>query len=82
MDIPYLNLGRTFYFLTSVLDGFSRSIVHYNNVRLHSAFGYVKPADKLAGRAEEINASRDRRLETARAKRKEKRNEQVAWQAA
>ena len=58
----------------------------YNEVRLHSAIGYVTPADKLAGRAEEINAQRDRRLEEARAKRKqkrsEKRKEQVASQAA
>jgi len=30
MDIAYLNLGGTFYFLTSVLDGFSRSIVHWD----------------------------------------------------
>lgn len=187
MDISYLNLGGTFYFLISVLDGFSRSIVHweicesmreqdvelvlqkalekcpgvkpriisdngpqfiakdfkvflrifglshartspyypqsngklerwhgtikqecirpsspqtveeaikrvrdyvdhYNNHRLHSAIGYVTPADKLAGRAKEINAQRDRRLEEARAKRKQKRGEngkeQVASQAA
>lgn len=174
MDISYLNLGGTFYFLISVLDGFSRSIVHwdirekmeeldveivlqkaleetpgakpriisdngpqfiakdfkvflrvfglthartspyypqsngklerwhgtikdecirascprtveeakkrvtdyvehYNQVRLHSAIGYVTPADKLAGLADEINDARDRRLELARKKRKAKR---------
>lgn len=28
-DISYLNLGGTFYFLISVLDGFSRAIVHW-----------------------------------------------------
>ena len=28
MDIFYLNLGGTFYLLISVLDGFSRRIVH------------------------------------------------------
>lgn len=47
---------------------------------------YVTPADKLAGRAVEINAQRDRWLEEARAKRKqkrsEKRNEPVASQVA
>ncbi len=59
---------------------------HYNKVRLHSAIGYVAPADKLAGCAQEINAQRDRRLEEAREprkqKRSEKRKEQVASQAA
>ncbi|MDZ4849742.1 MAG: DDE-type integrase/transposase/recombinase [Pirellulaceae bacterium] len=29
IDISYLNLGGTFYFLISVLDGFSRYIVHW-----------------------------------------------------
>ncbi len=29
VDISYLNLGGTFYFLISVLDGFSRYIVHW-----------------------------------------------------
>ncbi len=29
IDISYLNLGGTFYFLISVLDGFSRFIVHW-----------------------------------------------------
>ena len=29
-------------------------VEHYNNVRLHSAIGYVTPADKLAGREKEI----------------------------
>ena len=46
---------------------------HYNNVRLHSAIGYVAPADKLAGRDVEIFKERDRKLELARAKRKLKR---------
>ena len=40
---------------------------HYNNVRLHSAIGYVTPADKLAGREDEIHSERDRKLEEARA---------------
>jgi putative transposase len=46
---------------------------HYNNRRLHSAIGYVSPADKLAGREAEIFALRDQRLEAARARRKERR---------
>lgn len=47
---------------------------HYNHVRLHSAIGYVTPADKLAGRAEAIWAERDRKLEAARAERKSRAN--------
>ena len=42
---------------------------HYNNVRLHSALGYVTPADKLIGLEKEIFAERDRKLEEARQRR-------------
>jgi putative transposase len=42
---------------------------HYNHVRLHSAIGYVTPADKLAGIEQEIFAERDRKLEVARERR-------------
>ena len=42
---------------------------HYNRVRLHSAIGYVTPADKLAGREPAIFAERDRKLEEARQRR-------------
>ena len=38
-------------------------VAHYNEVRLHSAIGYVAPADKLAGREPEIFAERDRKLD-------------------
>jgi hypothetical protein len=48
-------------------------VEHYNHVRLHGAIGYIAPADKLAGREEEIWAARDRRLEAARAERKRRR---------
>jgi transposase InsO family protein len=48
-------------------------VEHYNDHRLHSAIGYVAPADKLAGREKEIWALRDQRLEAARARRKERR---------
>ena len=53
---------------------------HYNNVRLHSAIGYITPWDKLQGREKEILAARDRKLEAARERRKEKRH--AARQAA
>ena len=39
---------------------------HYNNVRLNSATGYITPKDMLAGRQQEIQAERDRKLEQAR----------------
>ena len=48
-------------------------VKHYNTVRLHSAVGYITPADKLAGREEEIFAARDRKLAEARDKRQQRR---------
>jgi putative transposase len=48
-------------------------INHYNTVRLHSAIGYVSPADKLNGRDQEIFKERDRKLEEARKLRKQNR---------
>jgi putative transposase len=51
----------------------ARYVEHYNHVRLHSAIGYVAPADKLAGREAEIFAERDRKLAEARQRRKEQR---------
>jgi putative transposase len=41
-------------------------VEHYNNVRLNSATGYVTPKDMLAGRQQEIDAERDRKLEESR----------------
>jgi putative transposase len=55
-------------------------VEHYNTVRLHSAIGYVTPADKLAGREREIWQDRDRKLETARELRSQRR--QKAREAA
>ena len=52
-----------------------RFVEHYNTVRLHSAIGYVTPADRLAGREQEIWAERDRKLEAARALRRQARAE-------
>ena len=48
-------------------------VEHYNTVRLHSATGYITPADMLAGRQVEILAERDRRLEQARQQRQQRR---------
>lgn len=45
-------------------------VEHYNNFRLHSAIGYITPADKLAGREKEIWMNRDRKLEVARERRR------------
>jgi len=50
-------------------------VEHYNTVRLHSAIGYVTPADKLAGREREIWLERDRKLETARELRRQRRQQ-------
>jgi transposase InsO family protein len=47
---------------------------HYDTVRLHSAIGYVTPADKLAGRDRAIFAERDRKLNQARLARQARRN--------
>ena len=44
-------------------------VEYYNNVRLNSAVGYITPKDMLAGRQQEINAERDRKLEEARKQR-------------
>jgi transposase InsO family protein len=50
-----------------------RFVNHYNAVRLHSAIGYVTPADRLAGRHLQIFSERDHKLELARQNRQTKR---------
>jgi putative transposase len=45
-------------------------VTYYNHERLHSAIGFVTPADKLAGREQAIWDARDQKLETARAQRR------------
>ena len=47
----------------------AKYVEEYNQVRLHSALGYIAPADKLAGKEQLIYAKRDRKLEEARARR-------------
>ena len=52
-----------------------RYLEHCNTARLHSAIGFVRPADMLAGRSEEIHAARDRKLEQAREQRQLRRRQ-------
>jgi putative transposase len=48
-------------------------VAYYNQVRLHSAIGYVTPNDRLLGNDEVIHAARDRKLAEAREHRKHMR---------
>lgn len=50
-------------------------VEYYNQVRLHSALGYVSPQARLEGRHTEIYAERDRKLEAAREQRRQKRSQ-------
>ncbi len=51
----------------------ARYVAYYNEVRLHSAIGYITPKDKLDGREKAIFAERDRKLAEARERRKAQR---------
>lgn len=53
----------------------STYVKHYNEVRLHSAIGYITPADCLCGLGDQIHAERDRKLEEARVRRRTKSND-------
>lgn len=55
-------------------------VKEYNELRLHSAIGYITPKDKLEGNADRIHLERDRKLEGARQARKTHRklDEQMA----
>jgi transposase InsO family protein len=48
---------------------------HYNTVRLHSAIGFVTPADMLVGRQKAIHEARDHKLEEARRQRQLRRQQ-------
>lgn len=45
-------------------------VAHYNNVRLHSAIGYVTPRDRLEGNHKAIFEQRDKKLALAREQRR------------
>jgi putative transposase len=48
----------------------ARFVDHYNHERLHSAIGYITPADKLNGLEQVIAEDRDAKLEAARERRR------------
>ena len=48
-------------------------VEHYNNVRLNIAIAYITPKEMLAGRAQEIHADGDRKLEAGRQQRQIRR---------
>ena len=48
-------------------------VEHYNDVRLHSAIGYIAPLDRLEGRHQQIHDERDRKLAEARDRRRQLR---------
>lgn len=48
-------------------------VTHYNEVRLHSALGYITPNDRLQGKHTEIFEARDRKLVEARQRRQQLR---------
>jgi len=53
----------------------SEFVDYYNNERLHSAIGYISPKDKLEGHCDTILAQREQKLNDARQKRKQRREE-------
>ena len=55
-----------------VVDQFVR---YYNEVRLHSAIGYVTPLDRLSGRDQDILAERKRKLALAQQRRQQQHSE-------
>jgi len=68
--------------LQEAIEQMRRFVLHYNEKRLHSAIGYITPADKLLGRADIIHAQREDKLTAARLARKAKRSAKVEQQLA
>jgi transposase InsO family protein len=62
--------------LEEALELVSSYVDAYNHARLHSALGYITPADKLNGLETVIFAERDRKLEEARRRRQQARQAQ------
>ena len=56
-----------FEYAQKVIDDY---VDNYNNVRLHSAIGYITPYDMLNGRAPAIQAERCQKLKEARERRR------------
>jgi putative transposase len=52
-------------------------VAYYNECRLHSAIGYVTPADMLANRQATVWKARDQKLELARELRRQRRATQL-----
>jgi transposase InsO family protein len=57
VDVSYLNLGGTFYYLCSVLDGYSRSIVHWE---IRSAMNEIDVETILQRGRENVPGARPR----------------------
>lgn len=64
-----------------VIANVTEFVDHYNNVRLHSAIGYIAPRDMLLGNAESIHRARDEKLAKAREERKQARKRAAAEDA-
>ena len=74
-----LELGLTFIcsarFAATIAFGCPSVSLPKRTVRLHSAIGFVTPADMLAGRQKEIHDARDGKLEEARRQRQLRRQQ-------
>lgn len=72
----------TFSDLTELKQVVATYIDYYNEQRLHSAIGYVTPAQKLRGQAEEIFHARELKLAKARDQRKIRREQELTSMAS
>ena len=74
--------GHTGHNATRARRVVERFVGHYNNVRLHSAIGYVAPRSRLEGKDAVIQAACDVRLDVARKARRRSRQAARAPSAA